>query len=292
MLDVSALAAICAGPDNLIVSWNDAATELFGHHPRDAIGKPLSIIIPERHRAAHHAGLARAVRTGTARLSGHTTEILALHADGHEMPVDLSLSMWFEGDKPMFGALIRDITDRQAARTRLEHLAHCDTLTALPNRNALHWHLAALVDKGPCALLLLDLDAFKHVNDTLGHSAGDQLIADVAKKADRSCWPVIARRSAGRRRVRHRRRQWRQPRASRYPSQADLQEPRRTVRGSRAVSLRNHQRRRRFFPARCNQRRPASRRPTSPSTVPRTRAGESGCSLSGRCRTGRSGACD
>ncbi|WP_235532974.1 putative bifunctional diguanylate cyclase/phosphodiesterase [Sphingomonas sp. Leaf412] len=182
MLAGSATAAICAGPDNLIVSWNTAAERLFGHSAAQAIGKPLSIIIPERLRAAHEAGLARAVQSGTARLAGQSVDILALHADGSEIPVDLSLSIWFEAGKPMFGALLRDIADRQSAKQRLEHLAHCDTLTSLPNRNALHQRLVAELASGPCSLLLLDLDGFKHVNDSLGHSVGDQLLIAVARR--------------------------------------------------------------------------------------------------------------
>ncbi|OWK27846.1 putative bifunctional diguanylate cyclase/phosphodiesterase [Sphingomonas mucosissima] len=180
MLSNSATAAICAGSDNLILSWNSAAEGLFGYSAQQAIGRPLSIIIPERHRAAHDAGLARAVKAGRARLAGQAVEILALHAEGHELPVDLSLSMWFEGGRPMFGALLRDVTDRCRAQRRLEHLAHCDTLTSLPNRNALQARLADTLGKGPCALMMLDLDGFKHVNDTLGHTVGDELLAAVA----------------------------------------------------------------------------------------------------------------
>jgi diguanylate cyclase (GGDEF)-like protein/PAS domain S-box-containing protein len=180
MLESSATAAICAGPDNLIVSWNAAAEKLLGYSAQQAVGKPLSIIIPKSHRAAHNAGLVRAVQTGHSHLAGRSIEIVALHADGQELPVDLSLSMWFEAGKAMFGALLRDVTDRRAARQRLEHLAHCDGLTLLPNRNALHFRLAADLARGPCSLLLLDLDGFKHVNDSLGHSVGDELLAAVA----------------------------------------------------------------------------------------------------------------
>jgi len=180
MLANSATAAICAGPNNLILSWNTAAEQLFGYSALEAIGSPLSIIIPVRHRAAHEAGLARAVQAGRARLAGRSVEILSLHADGSELPVELSLSMWFEEGEPMFGALLRDITDRHAAQRRLQHLAHCDTLTSLPNRNALHERLAKDIGTVPCSLLLLDLDGFKHVNDSLGHSMGDALLSAVA----------------------------------------------------------------------------------------------------------------
>lgn len=182
MLERSATAAICAGHDNLILSWNIGAEQLFGHTAAEAIGQPLSIIIPVRHRAAHEAGLARAVQAGRARLAGSAVEILALHADGHELPVELCLSMWFERGEPMFGALLRDIADRQAAKLRLEHLAHCDTLTSLPNRNALHAGMTTEVNRGPFGLVLLDLDGFKYVNDSLGHSVGDELLTLVAAR--------------------------------------------------------------------------------------------------------------
>lgn len=189
MLASSATAAICAGADNLILSWNAAAEHLFGYRADQAVGKPLSIIIPKRLRAAHDAGLARAVRSGRARLAGHSVDILALHANGREIPVDLSLSMWFEGGRPMFGALLRDIADRHSATQRLEHLAHCDTLTSLPNRNALHQRLATDVGRVTCSLLLLDLDGFKHVNDSLGHSVGDQLLGEVAARLSAAAEP-------------------------------------------------------------------------------------------------------
>ncbi len=180
MLASSATAAVCAGPDNIIVSWNSAAEELFGHTAEQALGQPISIIIPERLRDAHSAGLLRATRSGHARLAGSCVEVLALHADGSELAVDLSLSMWTDDGQPMFGALLRDITDRQLARRRLEHLAHCDTLTALPNRNALEEQLARRIASAPLSLLRLDLDGFRFINETVGYAMGDELLKAVA----------------------------------------------------------------------------------------------------------------
>ncbi|NJC05202.1 diguanylate cyclase (GGDEF)-like protein/PAS domain S-box-containing protein [Sphingomonas kaistensis] len=182
MLDQSATAAVCAGADGIILSWNRAAEALLGHSGDAAVGKPLTIIIPPAYRAAHEAGLARAVKYGASRMAGHAVEIVALHAEGHELPVDLSLSLWFEGGSPVFGALIRDVSDRRATMNRLQHLAHCDTLTTLPNRAALLARLEATIAQGPCSLLMLDLDGFKHVNDSLGHSAGDHLLVRVAQR--------------------------------------------------------------------------------------------------------------
>lgn len=182
MLNSSSTAAVCAGPDNLILTWNEAAETLFGHTADEAIGQPLCIIMPERLRAAHNAGLARAVQSGRAHLAGRSVDVLALHANGSEIPVELTLSMWLEDGRPTFGALLRDIADRHSAKQRLEHLAHCDTLTSLPNRHALQRQLVANVGRVPCSLMLLDLDGFKHVNDSLGHSVGDQLLKEVAAR--------------------------------------------------------------------------------------------------------------
>ena len=164
LLANSATAVICADANNVIVSWNSAAEKLFGHSTDHAVGKPLSIIIPPEQRAAHEAGLAHAVKAGKARLEGRSTDFLALHANGDKIAVGLSLSMWFEQGKPMFGALLRDIADRLNAQRRLEYLAHCDPLTSLPNRHAMHARIAEEMNKCPSSLLLLDLDGFKDVN--------------------------------------------------------------------------------------------------------------------------------
>lgn len=182
MLANSATAAICASADHLIVSWNSAAEKLFGHSAKHAIGKSLSIIIPHHQRAKHCVGFDRAVSSSKTQLNGKSVELFALHADGHEIPIELSLSMWFEAGTPMFGALARDITERHGVQQHLHDIAHRDPVTSLPNRYAMQQKIAEEVASAPCSLLLLDLDDFKHVNDSLGHSVGDQLLAAIAQR--------------------------------------------------------------------------------------------------------------
>lgn len=110
-----------------IVLWNKAAERLFGFTENEAFGGPIEIIIPERYRERHRAGMERYRRTrhGTIIDSDHAVEIQALHKDGHEIPVELTLSPIEEaeiaGDVVM--AIVRDISDRlERARLERQHL--------------------------------------------------------------------------------------------------------------------------------------------------------------------------
>ena len=120
---------------------------------------------------------------GAPRLLGTTVELDACHKDGRELPIELSLSMWQEDGQASFGAIIRDMTTRRADEERLFQLAHIDSLSGLPNRGVLLSRVAECLDrKEPFALLMVDLDGFKDVNDTLGHRAGDQVVREVAQR--------------------------------------------------------------------------------------------------------------
>jgi len=81
----------------------------------------------------------------------------------------------------------RDVTDRKAIQQRIQHLAYHDNLTGLPNRGLLQDRLAhsiARAERGhrKVAVLFIDLDNFKNINDTLGHDVGDELLRQVAKR--------------------------------------------------------------------------------------------------------------
>src|SRR5205814_2417343 len=83
-------ALVTADEHGHIVFWNRAAERMFGHSSAQAVGTPLSLIVPPRHQAAHDQGLRRVLDGGPHRVLGRTVELEAIRADGSELPVGLS----------------------------------------------------------------------------------------------------------------------------------------------------------------------------------------------------------
>lgn len=115
--DTSSDAFVATDAGSTIIYWNRGAEQMFGWSAREALGRKLDIIVPERHREGHAAGVARVTGGGPTRLVGKTTEVPACHRDGREFTVELSLGMWNSGDERLpagFASIIRDVTERKS----------------------------------------------------------------------------------------------------------------------------------------------------------------------------------
>lgn len=159
---------------------NAAFCAIFGYEAEQVRGRQITMIIPERMRGAHSAGMANAASGAKPGLAGKPVEVSALKSDGTEFPIEITLSMWTSEGEFWAGATIRDISERRERDARLMRLASHDTLTGLRNRHEFMTVLAEKLSSGAaCSLLMMDLDGFKDVNDMHGHLVGDSLLQAV-----------------------------------------------------------------------------------------------------------------
>jgi PAS domain S-box-containing protein len=109
--------------DGTIAGWNDVAHRTFGWSFADAVGRRMSeLIIPHQYREAHERGLAHYLKSGDGPVLDRHIEITALHRDGHELPVELSITHTHQFEEPVFLGFLRDITERQEAQRRQQLL--------------------------------------------------------------------------------------------------------------------------------------------------------------------------
>jgi diguanylate cyclase (GGDEF)-like protein/PAS domain S-box-containing protein len=121
----SANDAIVVGDEyGRVLSWNRAAERMFGYAPAEVVGKPLSILMPDRFRPLHDAGLRRVVEHGeqASRMIGKTFEVAGRRRDGNEFPLELSLATWTTDDGRFFSGIMRDIGARKQAEERAHAL--------------------------------------------------------------------------------------------------------------------------------------------------------------------------
>ena len=171
-----------------IAFWNEAAHRIFGYAEREAKGKKLhELIVPEPYRGEFEKGLDVASGAGRGSVIGTTLELAALRKDGAEIVTEHSISGVSIGRKWHTICIVRDITERKQFEERIRHLANYDNLTALPNRTLFYDRLRQAItlaqrNRHEMALLYLDLDRFKAVNDTCGHDVGDEVLKEAADR--------------------------------------------------------------------------------------------------------------
>ena len=174
---------IITGTDRVILRVNPAFTRLTGYAAQEAVGRPLSMLRSGRHDPDFYETMWETVeRTGSWQ-----AEVWSRRKSGEIYPTWLTLSAVRDQDGRIthFVAMHADISQRKAAEEEIAHLAFYDSLTRLPNRrlllDRLHQALATSARSGrQGALLFIDLDNFKTLNDTRGHDQGDLLLQQVA----------------------------------------------------------------------------------------------------------------
>ena len=187
ILELAAEGIVTIDTEGKLMSFNPSAQKIFGYGETEVLGKNVSILMPPPHRDNHDKYISRYLQTGQAHLIGKTRELQGRRKDGMPFPMELSLTEIKLGDAHFFTAMLRDVSEQKLAIKRIEQLAHYDELTHLPNRSLFYDRLgqaimAAKRSHGSIALIYIDLDGFKKVNDTMGHHMGDLLLGKVAER--------------------------------------------------------------------------------------------------------------
>jgi diguanylate cyclase (GGDEF)-like protein/PAS domain S-box-containing protein len=196
IIETASHAFVGMDADGRVAAWNQRAAATFGWSRDEAMGRRLGdLIIPPESRAAHERGLAHYLDSGEGPILSKRVEVTALHRDGREFPIELTIWPVRTGGTVRFNALVDDITVRKQLEGQLRHQALHDALTGLPNRILFADRLQHALDRANAdptlrlAVFFVDLDDFKTVNDSLGHTAGDQLLAAVADRLRASIRP-------------------------------------------------------------------------------------------------------
>lgn len=171
----------------IVQSINAAGERMFGYPKTHVLGQNVKMLMPKQYADHHDKHLDNYAKTGDSELMSGSMEFEGQHANGAVFPIELSVNEMMEGNQRLFTGVIRDITERKRAMDRIHHLAHHDALTNLPNRNLYIERVERAIYRSqrsnkPLALMFVDLDKFKPINDELGHEAGDAVLKAAAER--------------------------------------------------------------------------------------------------------------
>ena len=179
-----------------IIEWNQAAASSHGYELSDKTNLMFEELLAERERQDFRQLIQNAVATGSLDQVTTPSELNGLRKNSSEFRFGFALFGWHDGNCMKFEAVLKDRSAQEREEEELRQQANLDTLTGLANRGRFYRCVEdVLIKPAPAAVLMIDLDGFKDVNDTLGHNIGDGILQEVGRRlsALAESYDVVAR---------------------------------------------------------------------------------------------------
>ncbi|MEW6982200.1 ABC transporter substrate-binding protein [Colwelliaceae bacterium 6471] len=188
LLSVADIAIIATDEEGCIIRTNRCANQLFGYTDKEMLGMSVHNLLPPHLRGRHKEYVQQfADSPKNDILMGERGEVCGYKKDGSLFPLRASISKAYDDGKVAFVVTLQDITEQKENEETLIWRSMHDTLTTLPNRSLMQDRLTNALNRAKrdgslIALLFIDLDNFKLVNDSYGHDIGDQLLIKIANQ--------------------------------------------------------------------------------------------------------------